>query len=384
MNASLYKLVAAATLLSSVAFADQKPGGKSSAGQQCTPSQQADMGLPDMCMGGFNAPAAITVKNGWDFFADASFIYWHTSQELMEVGKTALFSPNANAVANPATSATFASADFSYKPGFQVGIGFDTGYDGWSVLGDYTWLHQTTTSSYGTAGGAVGGQTIWIPNDWFAGLAQVAQFRASAMTTSWKMNLDMANLVLSRPFYQGRQITITPRAGLRGLWIRQSYTVTASNANNGVLVTPASSSNRSQSWAVGPTASAEARWLVGCGFRFEGDLGFSTLYTRYTSLSHSEFDQPVATGQTPIDGTLATYNTLRFLAETGLGLGWGTYLDNQGYHIDFSARYDFMYMPSQNMMRATASGLAYSQVGRPAVSGDMYIHGLTINARFDF
>jgi hypothetical protein len=379
MNNRFFKLVcsaAAVIAMSSQAFAQSS---KSMSKDNCnTPSpwQQGIDEFPSMPAAAPNPMAAIMTK-GWDVFFDMSFIYWHADQEYMDLGKTD------TTVGNPSTpSTTVAFTDYTYKPGFKAGFGFGTGYDGWVGTLDYTWLHQTVTTSIGAPPADTVATAAWTNNDWFttatAGVPNHLQ--TTAISGKWKLNMDMLDASVSRPYYQGRDLTILPYAGLRGLWLRQANQI---QMQYGAGTTPSAvTENTSHSWSVGPNMGVNANWLVGCGFRFEGFGGGSVLYTRYTRVAHDEHNATPVAGAVS-NGAITNYNALRATLDAGLGLGWGSYFSNLGYHFDLLARYDFMVAFQQNMMRYNARLISGSSVGTNPI-GDLHLHGLTVTARFDF
>lgn len=337
--------------------------------------------LPDCFLGGYNAPAGTDLLCAWDVFALGSFIYWHVSQDYMDVGRSAQFGV---AGSTPAQDARTEYPDFDYKPGFKVGLGMNS-MDGWYSFIEYTWLHQETHHSSGPVPSSINtGDRVWIPNDWFNTLSSTAQAQAASLHTHWKMHLDMLDFGLSRPFYEGQLFTVRPNAGLRALWIRQRYEIQAFDAFH-LTAPPAFSTNLSNCWSIGPNLGANAHWLIGKGFTFKGMMGFSLLFTRYTHLSHKESDSSFAgAAAAPIAGSLAKYSCLRSITELGAGASWGTYFGDQRYHLSFSAEYDFALFWAQNMMRETVSSLQHNLFGYPDPAGDLHIHGLTISGRFDF
>ncbi len=347
----------------------------------CCEPAWPDHGIGDCYPAGYNAMAGTELLCAWDVFGTASFIYWHVSQDYMDVGRSALFGL---AGSTPAEKASTEYPDFAYKPGFKVGLGMSSSYDGWYAYTQYTWLHQQTShSSNGLPSAVAVGDSIWIPNDWFNTLGSTAQPQAASLHTHWKMHLDMLDLGMSRPFYEGQYFTVHPKAALRALWIRQRYTINAYNAED-LTAAPAVSTNASQCWSIGPCIGSDAHWLIGRGFRIKGALNFGLLYTQYTKLTHEEFDDTFAgAAAAPINGSLAKYDCLRSMTELGAGFGWGTYLNNQRYHMSFSAQYDFALFWDQNMMRYTAAAMD-EFTGYPDPSGDLHMHGLTIDGRFDF
>ncbi len=385
MNRALFKLVCSAVAVVAMgtqAFAQAPKQDK----DKCPAAafQQGDDGLMmNQFPAAYNTPGSIATKGGWDVFFDASFIYWHADQDNMDLAYGGAQNASSAAEATAPVSSQVLFQDVSYKPGFKVGFGFNTDYDGWVGNVEYTWLHQTTTTSANapaTATASGTGAGVWVPNDWFAATGAVIQ--ASQINSSWKLQMDMIDASMSRPFYQGRQLTILPYAGLRSLFLRQALRINATNVFNTAM--PAySSENISQSWSIGPNAGMNAHWIVGSGFRFEGFAGASILYTRYTKIAHDEHNQVAAGSATsPFVGRVTQLGTLRPVMDAGLGLGWGTYFSNQAYHFDLLARYDFMVAWSQNVMRQLTNLYTPDSVGAPA--GDLHLHGLTLSARFDF
>ncbi len=380
MNNPFFKLVcsaAAVIAMGSQAFAQSKPASKDSC---VSPWQQGVDEFPAQPAAAPNPMAAISTK-GWDVFFDASFIYWHADQEYMDLAKT----DASNGLASvPATTVAF--TDFSYNPGFKVGFGFGTGYDGWVGNVEYTWLHQTQSTSFGAPTADAANIAAWTNNDWYTPTSSantVSDFHAGSLNAKWKLHMDLLDANLSRPYYQGRDLTILPYAGLRGLFIRQSNRINMVSLP--VPAQPAATSeNTSQSWAVGPDMGVNAHWLVGYGFRFEGFGGGSILYTRYTKVAHDEHNSaPVTTAGNVSVGRITQYGCLRPTLEAGLGLGWGTYFSNLGYYFDLLARYDFMVLFQQNMMRYNVRLINANSLGTNPI-GDLHLHGLTLTARMDF
>lgn len=383
----LFNLICSAAVFvaaSSSVFADTNEITQTVQTRPATHNQQQPfeqgMGLPaNKYPCAYNAPACVSLKGGYDFNVFGSFIYWHASQENMDIAYVPFAPTTSTATTIPGA---VAYQDFSYEPGFKVGVGFNTNYDGWVCWAEYTWLHQSVDTYLTAPATPTGTAGTWTASDWFTyATAATPPVRntGTAVSSKWKMHMDMVDLVFSRPFYEGTQLTTSPYAGFRGLWLRQNMNITMVQT---VATNNSTSQNRSQCWSLGPVAGVLGHWLLGGGFRFEGNTAMSILYTSYTKLSHSEQDSPAVTaGIVGVSGEASNnVNVLRPTAQIGVGLGWGMYLGNNGSYLDISARYDFLQFWSQNMMRQWI-GAAQGQAD-PA--GDLQMHGLTANLRFDF
>lgn len=203
---------------------------------------------------------------------------------------------------------------------------------------------------------------MWNVANWTA----VGSFDAAGqpLVNTWKMNLDMLDGVLSRPFYQGRRWTVSPYGGLRALWVRQRLEL---------FLSPQLVVNQTHSWSLGPVVGSKGHFLFGGGFRLEAKGAASVLYTQYTA-NHKEHN-PAAFNPEVLYGNL-DYRCLRPTAELGLGLGWGAYLDGQQYYVDLSLRYDFLFLWNQNLLQVWSVA--------PVVIGGLMLHGLTATFRYDF
>ncbi len=340
----------------------------------------------------YNACAAIDVtqKFCWwptSIFVDASFLYWHGSEEGLSLASNGVLN-GGNLYLTPNTATVFQS--FGFKPGFQVGLGAVT-RDKWVIYSEYTWLRGSETTSrtpspsrISTAGIATAtastGTPVFVVDDWFIqGTSNGQALAGSRIASKWQYGLDFLDVTASRPFYQGRNVTVTPYAGVRGALIRQRMKVTLNESTGLSGITPPSSpiasTNKSSSWGLGPRVGFDGTCLLPMGFRFEGDFAANLLFTRYTTISHKEDAASTTFNPGPYITRWHGYNCLRPIAEVGLGFGWGRYLACKNYHIDFSALYDFTLLWEQNVIRML---LDRTLTGTSPSATDMAFHGLTL------
>ena len=339
MNNNLTKLItsAAVVLAMSLNAAARQP-----APVKASPSAPFEQGYGianGQFPAAYNAPARINVQQGWDFYFTGSFTYWDVNEIGFDLGTKGI-SEN--------TKVLF--QDNQYSPGFKIGAGMGFDYDNWVGFVEYTWLrnHSSRTLSFPT----------------FKSYNLVDSSGGVPIDCSRHISLDMVDVTLSRPFYEGKRVTMSPYSGIRGAFLRQKFHA---------LETSLSDSSHSNSWAwlIGPSAGVAAHWLIGGGVRLEGDLGAAILFQQY--------ETNFRLGSTSY--TTEQKNRLAPIADIGVGLGWGTYLNCQKAHLDIAATYDFMNWWGQNLIRAAAD-LVGAKIGGQA--GDLQISGLTLTGRFDF
>jgi hypothetical protein len=329
------------------------------------------------CPAAYNLCAAIRA----DFFIDASYTYWYAGEDGLEIGRSGSFFVGDDPIYD--SSDTVLTQPFEYQSGFKVGAGWRK--NDWILSGEYTWVRNTTSQTSAPSLNTIF-TGVWLVAPWFLQEAlDGGSLSGMAVESKWHLRMDIADLALSRPYYLGRHLTILPYGGLRAAWIYQKMELAIIEppglfAPNPRPAQPVLSQTGSHSWAIGPRFGSEAHVLLGSGFRVEGDIAFSLLFTKYTKIYHSE----TAASITAIPASLYIQSkdrsAVRPVVETGLGLGWGSYFGSNKYYLDFSADYDFSYWWSQNMMRSMLNGL-WREIN---ANGDLYLHGLTVSAKIGF
>ncbi len=383
MNTSLTNLItttATVLAMTSSAFAAQpsKPVQLNDNGCPCTPFEQGTrLTSCESFPPAYNIPARIEVRCSWDVFLTGSFIYWFANEEGLDLGYNTATTGGVTIL--PANNGLKVAQGGDWLPGFKVGIGANFDIDKWVGYAEYTWLHGSTTNSM-NAGTDTRGTPVIVLGTWYnQKTADPLDHTASNLSSKWKIKLDMLDVLLSRPFYEGRNLTINPFFGARAMWIRQNLRLSATTTN--APANPVISHNQSRSWALGPRAGMQSHWLVGLGFRLEGDAGAALLFQRYTKVAHRS-DALNATADGAAESLHYTnYGALRPVMDMGLGIGWGSYLDCQNFYLDIAANYDFIYMWGQNVIRHLADDYNY---GVDGACSDLFFQGLTLTVRFDF
>lgn len=334
----------------------------------------------------------------WNANVNFSFIYWYAGEDGLKLASTGALN---GGVLYYNENIQTVNQDFDYKPGFKVGLGLIWAHE-WEFRAEYTWYRARNVTHSGSLSGTVltggiptttaaNGTAVWVVDDWFLAGAGGQALSGSDVASVWRLNMDLIDGVAGRPFYQGRRVIVSPYGGLRAALIRQSMTVSLTEATGlftgapfavGTIPSqPIKSHNFSNSWAIGPRFGANCEFLLPLGMRLEGDLAASILYTKYTSLKHREDNASTSFNTGPFTSQIDDYSSVRPEADCSLGFGWGTYFGCRDYHIDFSAKYEFMIFWAQNMIR---SALDDTLTGTGPSPSNLYLHGLTLNGRFDF
>ena len=317
----------------------------------------------------YSAPADVKVKCGWNVEVDMGFIYWYAGQDDMDVASATV----TNSATTSTTSISF--QEFEYKPGFQISLGCDIDRDNWVFNAEYTWIRNHVWTQYTPPTDGT-----WSTNNWFTSFGLISGIHQ--LSSKWTLNVDLIDATLSRPYFEGKKLTFSPILGLRAFWMRQRFSIKAlDGTSNAQQIQDGKSINVSQSWALGPRLGFDGFWILGDAFRIEGNLAGSVLYNRYFRLSQKDSIEFTDHTLSKNQAKSKDQSQLTPILDAGMGFGWGTHLSCCRYYIDLSARYDYMYLWSQNKMRDWIGGAVH---GFDDGTGDLWIHGLTVQARFDF
>ena len=319
----------------------------------------------------YNAPSYIEAR--WDVFFTGNFTYWSASQENLELG---LISDV------PSGSFSFNGAmveqNFDFAPGFQFGVGTNTGYDNWDFYSQYTWFRNTDTVT--TSLDTTSTQRLYPM--W--GKPNGTSARYFYGQEKWKLSMDFVDIELGRSCYAGTALTLRPSLGLRGAFIRQYLNTSYLNEASSLIAHNVYIAQKSHSWGVGPKASLYSSWMLGQGVRLYGNGSTDILFTRYTTVnthqkSTNTAGSVIAGGITDVNETDVDY--VRTHLDLEIGFGWGTYFYANQYHFDISAGYDFQVFFNQNMFRGFSDDASFNS---SLPHGDLFVQGLTVSARFDF
>lgn len=343
------------------------------------------------CLGGgsltksqacYNAPATPKLNCPRNIFATGSFLYWHTSQEGMALASTSTYTPSIGRTVPLSSGSKIVFQDFEYTPGFSAGIGTIFGEDQWNLSLEWTRLHKRVTTSQLAPNLDSNGS--FSLSGWAYQVSNTNQpIGATSLRSTWSLDLDWIDLILARPFYRGIWTTVNSFTGIRASRIDQILNIDLSGIRNNPNLDSLNSFNASNSWAIGPRGGVEGRALLGGGFRLQGGCGGSLLYTRYTTLKHTE---------TPVSSTELSYpdgitytadpiSALKPMVEASLGLGWGGCPSSKNWHFDLSAVYEFNHLWSQNMLSVLNN---WSFISSSTSPGGLSFHGLTLKGTVQY
>ncbi len=155
--------------------------------------------------------------------------------------------------------------------GFDVGIGWNFPADRWGL--SFDWFHFSSTTSFELPfGNAVkSGLISFAPANFLAPYGIGYTDAYSIGDVDFAMNFNLLELAIKRTFLAGPALSLTPKAGLIALFIRDSIDLT-------YFSTPLIRiSNRQLVNGVGVMMGIGSDWEVGCGFSLYGNFDFAAV-----------------------------------------------------------------------------------------------------------
>jgi hypothetical protein len=341
------------------------------------------------------APIVLTSSRPCDdiglyLFADA--LYWHadvTNAEWAFVNSTGATSP---------VSGKNEELAFKWNWGFRVGIGYEFDHDQWDSNIYYTWFVNNAASN-----GSTSSKNFTVPA---AGSASslntdslMSPITVVSGTANAKLRFNVIDWELGRAFYVSNSISLRPHVGVKGSWIRLTENESFTGAG---AVATYTSSDRTKSWSVGPSAGVNSNWYFGCGntmgpkgqvydrpvFSIFGDVSGALMYGHFKN-SHSESGATAAGAATGGFSASGLNRNLMVPVLTGvLGLAWDFCFSCDSMHLGIRAGYELQYWFRQNQRFSNfnTAGLGESAAAPryTRTTGDLALQGLTIDVRFDF
>ncbi|MBS0628860.1 MAG: hypothetical protein JSS30_01390 [Verrucomicrobia bacterium] len=317
---------------------------------------------------GYFYPAQYTFGDcGFDISLSGEFIYWELNRDsTTQVGtKVDLLNDGTR------QEQKMLYHQQGYRPGFKVAAGIGLpGCDAWTIDLEYTWFHHHSTNTFRASENGY----IQVPLTSLFFDPILFFYNAQSVRSVLKFNLDFLQGTLGRAFYISKRLIIDAGVGAKSWWTSFRSDLLY-NLPNGSQLT---SLTKSGVWGIGPYVTANIKGLLWCGTYLYGKAGIWITYTRFDKIK-AETNVPNLTAPFVVPGFNNNQRLNHFVYTTnlfyegGIGLGWGTYLCDCNYHIDFLVGYEMM----TNYIKAVVTLLSDPQY-------EFYYQGLSVKAQFDF
>jgi hypothetical protein len=203
----------------------------------------------------------------------------------------------------------------------------------------------------------------------------------STADAKWRMRYNTLDLCLNRTIAVSNDFTLTPFAGLRGAWIKQSFNVTSTNS---VFPDTQQVNNTNNFKAIGLLMGLNSAYYLTCDLSFFAK-GAATIF-----IGQFNVDQSLVINSSiePLN-TQNKFTSLKGEFEAMLGFRWETAFSNGCYLFEAHAGYEALLWLDQNQMFRFVNGIPGENGAQipgsfVAVGGDLFLQGLTVGGSFKF
>jgi hypothetical protein len=311
------------------------------------------------------------------------FLYWYAKENAAPYARKYELISDGSEASTPATvgvTRSLATLDDSWDPGVRVGIGWNTGCDGWDLSLFWTYYKNTSSGSFSapefnsTSPVSVGDFGIEVFAPTFDGITNNA---FSKLGSNWINRFNEIDFVLGNKVWWSHSFAIRPYAGLRGAWTRTRIEINGKDGPKGDIKTLTQVSNRSEDriWGVGIVSGIDPTFYLTNCFSIYANLGFSVQWGKFEEKNTGS----VYTENSKVSGINTDYSNnysfdyclMSSILDTGLGLRWESTWSDSQYRSNFDIGWEHhVWMPHSRSVGNSNADLGYG--------------GLVVRARLDF
>ena len=244
--------------------------------------------------------------------------------------------------------------NFRFDPGIRAQFGVRPKHDDWEF--DAVWTHFYAKSSGSTSDSV-------FPN-FYPPSATVS----TSTSATWRLNMNVADLELSRATYISKWLSTRPYLSLRGAWIGQKYLINSNGVAN------SSSDMQSYLYSVGPRGGFDLKFGLGQGLYVFNDSSAAMLWGYFKNTQNT-------LGATSYYRNMNVHTTT-FNVDMSLGLGWDRLVDEGHYRVSLRGSWDHSIYFDANYF-ASYPALATIDAFDTA-RGNLSLEGFTFAFRLDF
>jgi hypothetical protein len=338
-----------------------------SANQNATPTPQPQ-GVTTQPKKWITPPVAPMVRHGADLFFNVDFIWWKSTMTNLEYAFSGI---NDGVVVSPTSNVSKGhrkSPNFSFEPGFKVGMGLHLAHDGWDVFGEYTRLcghkkNQITAKPGKGLGSMI--TTVFANGDYFAPTLSRASSR-------WRQHFNVLDLELGRNFFISRYLTLRPNFGLKFSWIEQKLRLDLKVPSINLPTTGFDIDLEQEMWGMGLRGGLDTVWHFNRNWGLYADIAFAALWG-FIETKHDQVAETTVGDFKTLD-TREEIQEIINVVELGAGLSYMVWFNKERYQLTLQAGWEEQVWINFNQF-TTVNTL------RP---GNLNFQGLTVKALFAF
>lgn len=410
-NLKMFGQTVAFTMAASSIVASGKTGQEMGM-EACQPTPPApcysiDTPPCDYCFGPENVsgnPAVRPYTCDGDYVFTIAGFCWNAHEDglgfAIENNASASASNPINRNPNVLIHAEVINPNFKWDLGWKLGFGYNSTRSGWDIGAVWT-SYDGKAKANPEADRDDNKVLLPLYSDFVAGGSPNPILMASSINAHWKLKLNMVDLELGREFWNSKYLTIRPHAGLRFLWIDQTYKIEHRGQSWGPIALPQISglndfsSMHNHFKGIGVRAGIDTQWLLGNGWSLFGNAAYSLIYGRF-NIGQCEYVREALAPFDRIDilETEDHYRSTKAATDLALGVQYSTMFNDCKNSFQLSLAWEHHLFFNQNQLWrvnrvgvfSTASNIPNNAGENIFIKGrgDLSTQGWTLTARFEF
>ena len=220
----------------------------------------------------FTPCAGPLVRRGMDINLSAEFLYWSTRLDTLTYAKTG-FRDTVNDVSP--NKGEVQMVDWSWDPGFKVGLGWSFDHGCWDMRLVYTWFY-TNVGDRKRSNSMVPGFAIIEPSIVSSGAARFVDAHAH-----FDLHYQVSDLELGRNYYVSRTLKLRPFVGMKGTWQKQDYATFFNSSSVSGSTSNYKARFDHSLWGLGMRAGLKTSWQFSRHFSLYGDFALTGMWLHY-------------------------------------------------------------------------------------------------------
>lgn len=323
-------------------------------------------------------------------YIDISALVWQSKEGNLEyAGKSKTINDSA---INSQQKEYIVIPDFGWRPGFKADVGYMLEEDNWDVKalwtyykGDFTHVKKHTNVEITPDDNGV--IPLYFTSVFKDKVSPAPRYTHS--TGDWSMYFNSIDFEAARNFFVRRKLSVRLLFGLKSAWVRQNYRVNYYDGNtltgnqDNITLISNHLNFKNDYWGIGPRIGFESTCHMIWGIKLFANTSVSSLFSHFKVKrkdTNSIYDNLADSSDVLTFNLKNDFYSIKPNIQLLLGFGWSRCF-RQSY-LGVSLGYEMQYFYGQNQIKRTNgnNNIAQEFINR----GDLQLHGLTANFKYEF
>ncbi len=337
------------------------------------------------------------------FFTYGDFLYWYANEGNLSYAMIVEGDVNITAPSTLLKPKTTLHLGTNWDPGFRVGLGWNSGYDGWDLDANWTWYNNKKSNSVSVDpfdfDDTLPPGQLAIIDPWntggFGGIDLSASLAPvpnlfSSVAASWNFLLNEVELDLGRKFWLSRRFAMRPYAGGRGAWATTLFKNQAIGTIQGGHFNM-SDRFKDKFWGAGLVCGFQPEWFMSPCFTVFANVDTSLLWGQFKINKLENYSLIEGAESAFLSNQFATrFNKMQAMLDLSLGFRWTKVWCQDRFRSSLDAGWEHhIWFDTNNRLKTNGLFSLTSTeqkgfTGYDELVGNLMFGGLVVSARFDY